>query len=288
MILAGGTGSRLGPVTDGVSKHLLLVHDKPMIYYPLTTLMLAGVRDVTLVLNPRDEGPYRALLGDGRDIGVSISYAIQPQPSGVPSAISVGLKSRKSADASDEKLILILGDNIFFGPRTGGSIRQQVQQLGSKECLVFSKLVRDPSRFGVIVRDPGGEIRTVVEKPLNFQSNEAITGMYAFGSDVMQRLEHLEKSSRGETEVVDLLKTFAPGDLKTTLLSRSNFWADLGEIEALSRVSRFIESYQETTMELIGSPHEVAVRNGWLAKQDINIRGSSTYWQMLDETLSLL
>lgn len=285
MILAGGAGSRLRPATNGVSKHLLLVHDKPMIYYPLTTLMLAGVRDITIVVNPGDKGSYEALLGDGREFGVRIAYAVQQEPNGLPSAMLTGLGVQETRPSIDEKLLLILGDNIFFGPKTGESIRQQVQLLDSKECLVFSKMVNDPSRFGVIVRRPGGEIDSLVEKPSDGRSNEAITGMYAFGSDFASRLTHLTESKRGETEIVDLLSTYIPSKLRTTALTRSNLWADLGEIESLSLVSRFVESYQETTRELIGSPHEVASRKGWVSKQSLEGPASSAYWRLLQAAL---
>ena len=269
LLLAGGRGTRLSPVTSAVSKHLLPVFDKPLIYYSLSNLMLAGAREIGIVCNPSDIGEFNRLLGDGSNLGISLTYISQESAGGIPHAIASA-----SQWISSSALLVGLGDNIYFG----SGLSQLFENISGQVdgAAVLLKDVHDPHRFGVAELDGSSRVIGIEEKPSNPRSNLAVTGMYFLDSTALTRISALTPSSRGELEMADLLSNYmATSSLAARLLPRGTFWLDAGTYDALLDAGNFVRSVQTYTGNLVGSPHEVAWRQGWLDGASI-VRSTKT------------
>ena len=252
ILLAGGSGTRLRPTTLAVNKHLLHVFDKPMIFYPLTTLILIGVRKVTIVCNRDDESLFKRLLGDGADFGLQLDFAIQDEAGGIGAAISIAAK-QSNADS----YAVILGDNIFHGRGLGRHLSSSWKGRGA---AAFGFKVADPRQYGVAVFDTSGRVTRFIEKPLELESDIAVTGLYFFDSSVASRLDRIKPSSRGELEVTSLLNSYLKDDdLITTILPRGTAWIDAGTNESLIESANYIRIVQERTAQDIGNPYEAAI-----------------------------
>jgi glucose-1-phosphate thymidylyltransferase len=258
IVLAGGTGSRLWPITRGVSKQLLPVYDKPMIYYPLTTLMLAGIREILVITTPHDQPQFRALLGDGSQWGIALSYAMQPTPNGLAQAFVVGAGFVDGGPAA-----LILGDNIFFGH----GMVDHLQRAGSRSsgATIFGYRVSDPERYGVAELDPQGGVVSVEEKPLHPKSNYAVTGLYFFDAQVTEIAASLRPSARGEYEITDLNAEYLRrGELRMEVLGRGFAWLDTGTYDSLQDAASFVATLEKRTGLQVACPEEIAFRAGWI------------------------
>lgn len=279
IILAGGRGTRLYPLTLAVSKQLLPIYDKPMIYYPLTTLMLAGIRDILLISSPEDIDQYRRLLGDGSQLGISLKYRIQPLPEGLPQAFLLGEEFLAGEGAA-----LILGDNVFYG----SSLSEMVRNAAALECggTVFAYRVKDPERYGVVEFDEKGKILSLEEKPSRPRSHYAIVGLYFFDETVVGKTRRLSPSARGELEIMDLIRLYHDeGGLRLEPMGRGFAWLDTGTHEALSEAGTFIEVVQKRQGLMIACPEEIALRSGWIAKDKLlstieRLRGTDYAWYL--------
>ena len=263
IILAGGRGTRLYPLTLAVSKQLLPIYDKPMIYYPLTTLMLAGIRDILLISSPEDIDQYRRLLGDGSQLGINLKYRIQPLPEGLPQAFLLGEEFLAGEGAA-----LILGDNVFYG----SSLSEMVRNAAALECggTVFAYRVKDPERYGVVEFDEKGKILSLEEKPSRPRSHYAVVGLYFFDETVVRKTRRLSPSARGELEIMDLIRLYHDeGSLRLEPMGRGFAWLDTGTHEALSEAGTFIEVVQKRQGLMIACPEEIALRSGWIAKDKL-------------------
>lgn len=262
VILAAGTGSRLTPITNSVNKHLLPVFDKPMIFYPLTTLMLAGIRDFLIIVNPQDLALYQQLFADGKNLGISIKYEIQPKPGGIPQGILIAKKF-----IGDENFTLILGDNIFYGVGLGRSISNLILDVesGKHGSVIFLYKVSNPENYGVIELNPEGKIKSIIEKPQNANSNLAITGLYIFSNIALDYAAKLKPSKRGELEITELIQRFSRhSDLKVQKLNLGTAWLDTGSFSTLHDAGTFVRIIQERQSIKIGDPHGAAVVQGWI------------------------
>lgn len=262
LILAGGNGTRLRPLTSAVSKQLLPVYDKPLVYYPLATLMLAGVREILVIVDPNSADQFERLLGDGSQWGASISYAIQSSPNGLAEALII------AEDFLDgEPSVLILGDNIFHGVGLGRNLLSAVSDEGATATGIH---VEDPSEFGVLELGSNMKVISIEEKPADPKSNFAIPGLYFFDGSAPSRAKKLRPSPRGELEITDLLNTYLAEDLlSTTLLPRGTAWLDAGSVDGLMGAAELIKTLQTTTGQLVGSPDEAAWRQGWITEEQL-------------------
>ena len=251
IILAGGSGSRLRPSTLVVNKHLLPVYDKPMIYYPLTTLLLSGVDSITIVVNGSDLSSFTSLLGDGKELGIGIDYVVQSEPRG----LADGFLTAASQTPSD-KYVMILGDNIFHGKGLGRQLSESEFQSGA---MIFGYQVADPTPYGVIEFDEGGRVISITEKPINPKSNIVVTGLYLLDNTAVSKSENLRVSKRGEFEITDVLSMYLEStDLQVNVLPRGTAWIDAGTHETLSEASNFVKIIQDRTGMKVGDPLEAA------------------------------
>lgn len=263
IILAGGSGTRLFPITRVVSKQLLPVYDKPMIYYPLSVLMLAGIREILMISTPEDLPKFEKLLGNGSQLGVTMRYAEQPRPEGLAQAFIIGKDF-----IGQDPICLILGDNIFYGHRLSGILKESVKIGGGG--LIFGYLVKDPQRYGVVEFDGDGRVIGIEEKPENPKSSYAVPGLYMYGSEVVQIAESLEPSPRGELEITDVnLEYLRRGQLRVELLGRGFAWLDTGTHEALQQAASYVEAIQDRQGLKIACVEEIAYRLGYIDKHQV-------------------
>lgn len=278
IILAGGTGSRLWPSTISVSKQLIPIYDKPLIYYPLSTLMLAGIREILIITTPADQIAFQRLLGDGKSHGIALSYAVQEKPDGLAQAFIIGEEFIGS-----DCVALILGDNIFHGSGLGRDLANATNPEGA---LIFGYEVADPQRYGVAEVDSLNNVISLEEKPIKPKSSLAIPGLYFFDKTVTRKAKSVQKSPRGELEITSLLEAFrAEGRLKLKILPRGTAWMDCGTVESLNDASNYMRVIEERQGFKVGSIEEVAWRNNWISNSDLkqlaSAYGKNEYGQYL-------
>lgn len=265
IILAGGAGTRLYPLTMVTSKQLLPVYDKPMVYYPLSTLMLAGIRDILVISTPEDTPRFKSLLGDGSQFGIHLSYKVQPSPDGLAQAFLLG-----SEFIGDDCCAMVLGDNIFYGNGFSTLLRQAVADAETGKATVFGYYVMDPWRFGVVEFDDEGNVVSVEEKPRHPKSNYAITGLYFYDNRVVSMSKAVKPSARGELEITDLNRLYLErGDLKVKLLGRGFAWLDTGTMDSLVDAADFVRMVEKRQGIKISAPEEIAYRNGWIDRSGL-------------------
>ena len=265
IILAGGAGTRLYPLTKVTSKQLLPVYDKPMIYYPLSTLMLAGIKDILIISTPQDTPRFQELLGDGRHFGVSLSYAVQPSPDGLAQAFIIGEEF-----IGDDTGAMVLGDNIFYGEGFSHMLKNAVAAADEGKATIFGYYVNDPERFGIVEFDEDGKVLSVEEKPKNPKSNYCITGLYFYPKGVSKMAKDVKPSARGELEITTLNDMYLKqGDLRVELLGRGFAWLDTGTMDSLVDAADFVRMVEKRQGIKISAPEEIAYRYGWINKEEL-------------------
>ena len=266
IILAGGSGTRLYPITKGVSKQLLPIYDKPMIYYPLSVLMLAGIREILVISTPQDLSGFQRLLGDGSDFGIHLSYAEQPSPDGLAQAFIIGKDF-----IGDDDVCLVLGDNIFYGQSFSQMLAQAVHNVEKEhKATVFGYYVKDPERYGVAEFDTAGNVLSIEEKPVQPKSNYAVVGLYFYPNKVVKVAGEIKPSARGELEITTVNQEFLKGgELKVQLLGRGFAWLDTGTHDSLSEASNFVETLEKRQGLKISCLEEIAYRKGWITAEKL-------------------
>ena len=263
IVLAGGSGTRLYPITIGVSKQMLPVYNKPMIYYPISVLMLAGIKEILIITTPHDQEIFKKLLGDGSQFGVHFEYTIQPEPEGLAQAFILGEEF-----VAGDSCALILGDNIFHGGGMGKLLRAAASQ--EKGATVFATHVHDPERYGIVEFDADGTVKSIVEKPEKPKSHYAVTGLYFYDNTVCEKAKRVEKSARGELEITSLNQMYLDeGNLSVQLLGRGYAWLDTGTYESLMQASHFIQTLENRQGMAVGSLEEVAFRMGYISRDKL-------------------
>lgn len=281
IILAGGAGTRLYPLTMVTSKQLLPVYDKPMVYYPLSTLMLAGIKDILIISTPVDTPRFESLLGDGSQFGIHLSYKVQPSPDGLAQAFLLGEEFIGS-----DTCAMVLGDNIFYGNGFTSILKQAVENASVGKATVFGYYVNDPERFGVVEFDASDKVLSIEEKPKNPKSNYAVTGLYFYDNRVVSMAKKVKPSARGELEITDLNKLYLEDEsLSVKLLGRGFAWLDTGTMDSLVDAADFVRMVEQRQGILISAPEEIAYKNGWITKDQLlesaKRYGKSPYGQSL-------
>ena len=272
IILAGGSGTRLYPLTMVTSKQLLPIYDKPMIYYPLSTLMLAGIRDILIISTPTDLPNFERLLGDGSRYGVNLSYKVQPSPDGLAQAFTLGEEF-----IGDEPCAMVLGDNIFYGAGLGDHLKKAVEAAQNGQATVFGYYVNDPERFGIVEFDDNWHVISVEEKPKQPKSNYAITGLYFYDKRVVDLAKQVKPSARGELEITDLNRMYLEdGTLNVQLLGRGYAWLDTGTMDTLVEAAEFVQVIEQRQGIMISAPEEIAYRHGWITREEL-LKSADTY-----------
>ncbi len=281
IILAGGSGTRLYPLTKVTSKQLLPIYDKPMIFYPLSTLMLAGIRDILVISTPADTPRFKELLGDGHQYGVNLSYAVQPSPDGLAQAFLIGEEF-----IGNDSCALVLGDNIFYGGYFSKHLSEAAQNAENGFATIFGYYVPDPERFGIVEFDKDMNVLSVEEKPKNPKSNYCITGLYFYDNRIVEMAKKVKPSARGELEITDLNRLYLEDNsLKAQILGRGFAWLDTGTMDSLMEASSFVQTVQNRQGLVISAPEEIAYRKKWISKEELlnsaNLYGKSPYGEYL-------
>ena len=272
IILAGGSGTRLYPLTMVTSKQLLPIYDKPMIYYPLSTLMLAGSRDILIISTPTDLPNFERLLGDGSHYGINLSYKVQPSPDGLAQAFTLGEEF-----IGNEPCAMVLGDNIFYGAGLSERLKAAAEAAQNGRATVFGYYVNDPERFGIVEFDEAGHVISVEEKPKQPKSNYAITGLYFYDKRVVELAKQVKPSARGELEITDLNRMYLEdGTLNVQLLGRGYAWLDTGTMDTLVEAAEFVQVIEQRQGIMISAPEEIAYRHGWITREEL-LKSADTY-----------
>jgi len=263
IILAGGSGTRLWPITKGISKQLVPIYDKPMVYYPITTLMSAGIKDILIITTPEDQSQFQRLLGDGSSWGINLSYEVQPSPDGLAQAFIIGEEF-----IGDDKVCLVLGDNIFHGHKLSESLKNCTDPVGG---IVFAYQVSDPERYGVVEFDDKNQAISIEEKPANPKSNYAVVGLYFYDNDVIEIAKQVKPSDRGEIEITSVNEEYLKrGKLKVAALNDGDVWLDTGTIDSMADATDYVRVLQKRTGQIIGSPEDVAYEEGYITRTQVN------------------
>lgn len=281
IVLAGGSGTRLYPLTIVTSKQLLPVYDKPMIYYPLSILMLAGIKEILIISTPQDLPNFKRLLGDGHEFGIELSYAEQPSPDGLAQAFIIG-----EDFIGDDNVAMILGDNIYYGNGLTSALKEAVENVDKGKATIFGYYVDDPERFGIVEFDDSGKVISVEEKPENPKSNYCITGLYFYDNRVVSFAKQVEPSARGELEITDLNRMYLEdGTLNVKLLGRGYAWLDTGTMDSLVEAAEFVQMIEKRQSIKISALEEIAYHNNWISKELLTISsekyGKSPYGEHL-------